>query len=89
MGFAYVATVRWCAAATRRPRFSCGASSSRAIARAADRLLEARLAESHAAAARASEGGEGAPKTMSELASRATGSLLPVGRLVRRATTDE
>ena len=89
MGFAYVASGPLVRSSYKAAEVFVRSILKPGDREGADRLLEARLAESHAAAARASEGGEGAPKTMSELASRATGSLLPVGRLVRRATTDE
>ena len=87
MGFAYVASGPLVRSSYKAAEVFVRSILKPGDREGADRLLEARLAESHAAAARASDGGE-APKTMSELASRATGSLLPVGSLVRRSVVE-
>ena len=81
MGFAFVAS-----APLVRSSYKAAEVFVRSILRPGDRegatqLLTVRLAEAQAAAARVS--GE-APRSMAELAARATGSLVPAASLVRR-----
>jgi lipoic acid synthetase len=51
----------------------------------ADRLIKERLAEAQRAAQAIDGDAHGAPRTTSELAARATASLIPASSLLRRA----
>ncbi len=87
MGFAYVAS-----APLVRSSYKAAEVFVRSILRpgdthGADALLKERLAEAQAAAARIDEAAGGGPRTTSELAARATATLVPASSLVRRVAT--